>query len=97
MKTSLQEYIYECIVPQYGEFDNAHKEDHALAVIGQAMKLLEEKDAWVKVQESPDSIWLEAVDRNLLLTAAACHDLGLVNGRDTLCFLLSHRLKRRPF
>jgi uncharacterized protein len=46
------------------------------------MKLFEEKDAWVKVQESPDPIWLEAVDRNLLLTAAACHDLGLVNGRD---------------
>ena len=82
MKTSLQEYIYECIVPQYGEFDNAHKEDHALAVIGQAMKLLEEKDDWVKAQESPESVWLEAVDRNLLLTAAACHDLGLVNGRD---------------
>ena len=82
MKTSLQEYIYECIVPQYGEFDNAHKEDHALAVIGQAMKLLEEKDAWVKAQENPESIWLESVDRNLILTAAACHDLGLVNGRD---------------
>ena len=82
MKTSLQEYIYECIVPQYGEFDNAHKEDHALAVIGQAMKLLEEKDAWVKAQEDPDPIWMEAIDRNMLLTAAACHDLGLVNGRD---------------
>ena len=82
MKTSLQEYIYECIVPQYGEFDNAHKEDHALAVIGQAMKLLEEKDAWVNAQADPDPIWTEAVDRDMLLTAAACHDLGLVNGRD---------------
>lgn len=82
MNTSLQEYIYDCIVPQYGEFDNAHKEDHALAVIGQAMKLLEEKDAWVNAQADPDPIWMEAIDRNILLTAAACHDLGLVNGRD---------------
>ena len=51
MKTSLQEYIYECIVPQYGEFDNAHKEDHALAVIGQAMKLLEEKQGLYNTEE----------------------------------------------
>ena len=82
MYSGLSEYIYDCIVPKYAGFDDAHKEDHALAVIGQAMKLLEEKDAWMKSQEDPDPIWTVAVDRDMLLTAAPCHDLGLVNGRD---------------
>lgn len=68
MKTDLEKYIYGHIVPRYREFDDAHKEDHALTVIDQALKLMEGS-------ETP-------VDRNLLLTAAACHDLGLINGRD---------------
>lgn len=68
MKTDLEKYIYGQIVPRYREFDDAHKEDHALTVIDQALKLMEGS-------ETP-------VDRNLLLTAAACHDLGLINGRD---------------
>ena len=68
MKTDLEKYIYGEIVPRYREFDDAHKEDHALTVIGQALKLMEGSDV--------------PVDRDILLTAAACHDLGLINGRD---------------
>ena len=79
---TLEEYIYDCIVPKYAEFDDAHKEDHALAVIGQAMKLLDGRDEWAGTQNEPDAIWLDIVDRDMLLTAAACHDLGLVNGRE---------------
>ncbi len=79
---TLERYIYDRIVPKYSSFDDAHKEDHAQAVIEQAMKLLDGKDAWLATQENPDSIWKEDVDRNMLLTAAACHDLGLVNGRE---------------
>ena len=68
MKTDLEKYIYGEIVPRYREFDDAHKEDHALTVISQALKLMEGSDV--------------PVDRNILMTAAACHDLGLINGRD---------------
>ena len=68
MKTELEKYIYEEIVPRYREFDDAHKEDHALTVIEQAMKLIEGHES--------------LVDRNIVMMAAACHDLGLINGRD---------------
>lgn len=68
----LEKYIYEEIVPRYAEFDPAHREDHALTVIAQALKLLE-----TMPEEAS-----EGVDRNILLAAAACHDLGLINGRD---------------
>ena len=78
----IKKYIYEEIVPRYREFDDAHKEDHALTVIAQAMHLLEGKDEWVSSHECTDPFWLTAVDENMLLAAAACHDLGLVNGRD---------------
>ena len=78
----IKKYIYEEVVPRYREFDDAHKEDHALTVIAQAMHLLEGKDEWVSSHECTDPFWLTAVDENMLLAAAACHDLGLVNGRD---------------
>lgn len=68
----LEKYIYEEIVPRYAEFDPAHREDHALTVIDQALKLLE-----TMPEEAS-----EGIDRNILLAAAACHDLGLINCRD---------------
>lgn len=68
----LEKYIYEEIVPRYAKFDPAHREDHALTVIAQALKLLE-----TMPEEAS-----EGIDRNILLAAAACHDLGLINGRD---------------
>ena len=82
MRTELEKYIYEEIVPRYREFDDAHKEDHALTVISQAMKLMDGKDEWAAGQKEADEIWLSPVDRNILLAAAACHDLGLINGRE---------------
>ena len=69
--TEIDNYIYKVIVPQYAGFDAAHKEDHALTVIDQAMKLLDE----MPQEYGP-------ADREILKMAAACHDLGLVNGRD---------------
>ena len=78
----LEKYIYEEVVPRYREFDDAHKEDHALTVIAQAMHLLSGREEWVASQDDVDTIWLADVDENMLLAAAACHDLGLVNGRD---------------
>ena len=78
----LKKYIYEEVVPRYREFDDAHKEDHALTVIAQAMHLLSGREEWLASQADVDTIWFEDVDENMLLAAAACHDLGLVNGRD---------------
>lgn len=40
-KPEIDDYIYKVIVPKYAGFDLAHREDHALTVIDQAMKLLD--------------------------------------------------------
>ena len=82
MNSALEHYIYEEIVPRYAAFDAAHREDHALTVIAQAIKLLESREAWLSNQVDIDTIWTSEVNPDLLLAAAACHDLGLVNGRD---------------
>jgi uncharacterized protein len=78
----LEKYIYEDIVPRYSAFDSAHKEDHALTVISQALELADRMEAWKAEQKETDELWNVDIDRNMLLAAAACHDLGLVNGRD---------------
>ena len=101
----IDNYIYGTIVPQYAEFDAAHREDHAHAVINQAMALLDAMPGWIEGQRKaesqqnterqPDIVgqpgttlqtnitqWLVPVDREILKMAAACHDLGLINGRE---------------
>lgn len=101
----IDNYIYGTIVPQYAEFDAAHREDHAHAVINQAMALLDAMPEWIEGQRKAESQqntegqpdaegqpgttlqtnitqWLVPVDREILKMAAACHDLGLVNGRE---------------
>ena len=75
-------YIFEVLVPKYAAFDAAHKEDHALTVISQAMKLLDGREEWLLSQADSAGMWLVEIDREVLKMAAACHDLGLVNGRD---------------
>ena len=80
--SEIEAYIYDEIVPRYSAFDNAHKEDHALTVIRQSEALLEGRAAWLAEQVEADSIWNAPVDPMLLMMAAACHDLGLVNGRE---------------
>ena len=80
--SEIEAYIYDEIVPRYSAFDKAHKEDHALTVIRQSEALLNGRAAWLAEQAEADSIWNAPVDRMLLMMAAACHDLGLVNGRE---------------
>ena len=82
MKTGFQQYIYDEVVPKYSAFDAAHKEDHALTVIDQAMKLMQGRDAWLDSQQAPAEIWRSEICPDILLAAAACHDLGLINGRE---------------
>lgn len=83
----LQKYIYQNVVPRYAAFDAAHREDHVLAVINQAMELLEMMPQWLEEQRSKEpsedfALWDVPIKSDILLTAAACHDLGLVNGRE---------------
>ena len=81
--TALERYVYEEIVPRYADFDKAHKEEHALTVISQALKLLNDREVWLETHpEETTSLWNVPIDRDILLAAAACHDLGLINGRD---------------
>lgn len=80
--TALETYIYEEIVPQYARFDSAHREDHAMTVINQAIMLMEGRDRWIASHPEYAEHWNSVIDRNILLTAAACHDLGLINGRE---------------
>ena len=85
MMTRFEEYIYNEIVPLYASFDAAHREDHVLTVISQALELRERMPQWLKAQKAMGldvAAWNINVDRNILLAAAACHDLGLANGRD---------------
>lgn len=92
--SEIEAYIYDEIVPRYSAFDKAHKEDHALTVIRQSEALLDGRAAWLAEQAEAkqasgaeqevvaDSVWSAPINRMLLMMAAACHDLGLVNGRE---------------
>ena len=64
---AIQEFIQREIVPRYDGFDAGHGRDHVQTVMSQALSL---------AQHYPE------VDTAVLLTAAAYHDLGLVNGRE---------------
>lgn len=77
---TLEKYLYGDIVPRYAAFDAAHREDHALTVMEQSMKLLADRSGWLA--GNPEPQWAVEVDPAMLLTAAACHDLGLSGGRD---------------
>ena len=67
MDTSLLEYIEREIIPRYSSFDKAHREDHARTVIARAMEMGRNYD----------------IDEDMLLAAAAFHDLGLAVDRKT--------------
>ena len=64
---SLKRYIENTVIPRYGSFDKAHREDHARTVIERAMAMAAGLD----------------IDPNILYAAAACHDLGLSVDRAT--------------
>ena len=72
IRQEIREYIDSSIVPLYDAFDMAHRRDHVLTVMSQAMELY---------STAPEEI-RSGIDPEMLLVAAACHDLGLVNGRE---------------
>ena len=67
IRESLRNYIYNEVIPKYAAFDKAHREDHALTVIERALSMGKQYD----------------INEEMLLTAAACHDLGLSFDRKT--------------
>ncbi len=67
LNNELRRYVESEIIPRYSSFDKAHKEDHAKSVIEEALRLADYYD----------------VDINIVYAAAAFHDTGLVEGRET--------------
>ena len=83
IREDIVRYVFDEIVSRYAGFDPAHRENHALTVIEQAMHLLDSRAAWLERQPAETACqWSEEIDREILFVAAACHDLGLVNGRE---------------
>ena len=72
IRKSLEDYIYSEIVPKYAAFDPAHREDHAEEVIKNTVRLY---------NKAPEEI-RSSLDIEMLVTAAACHDLGRINGKE---------------
>ena len=83
IREGIVRYVFDEIVSRYAGFDPAHRENHALTVIEQAMKLLDGRESYLESHSAENTEeWSEDIDREILFVAAACHDLGLVNGRE---------------
>ncbi len=65
---TLHEYIHDVVLPKYDEFDAAHHRDHALSVMERSMQI---------ASHYPE------VNGDMLVAAAAMHDLGLCESRET--------------
>ncbi len=63
---AVRQYVELHVLPQYDSFDAAHRRDHVLAVIARSMDLATHYN----------------VDADMLYMAAACHDIGLCEGRE---------------
>ena len=72
IRKELVEYITSGIVPLYAGFDPAHREDHADAVMENSLKLY---------RTAPEAV-RAGIDPEILFTAAACHDIGRINGKE---------------
>ena len=73
----MKHYIETEIIPQYEAFDKAHRTDHVRQVIFESLKLASYYE----------------VDKRMVYTIAACHDIGLCEGREHH-HLVSGRLMR---
>lgn len=78
MNEHLKEYVENEVIPRYAFFDKAHREDHARSVIDEALRLACFYD----------------VDKDMVYAAAAFHDTGLIEGRETH-HLVSGRIIRK--
>ena len=60
VRKEIEDYIYSEIVPRYAEFDPAHREDHAVAVIDNSMKLYREAPAELRSGIDPEVLAVAA-------------------------------------
>lgn len=67
LNKELVQYIESEVIPRYAFFDKAHREDHVRKVIEESMNMSTHYN----------------VDQNILYAAAAFHDTGLADGRET--------------
>ena len=65
--THIRDFLEREIVPRYDDFDAGHRRDHVHHVMEQALALAR---------------FYPHVNHNMVLVAAAYHDLGLAEGRD---------------
>lgn len=72
------EFIEKEIIPQYAEFDAAHREDHVRSVISKSQELAK----------------FYPVKPEILYLAAAYHDLGLSEGASSITSLRVARFGR---
>ena len=83
IRKEVAEHVFGTIVPRYASFDPAHREEHAMTVISQAMELMDRMQEWLARQAEHISLqWNTPIDREALFVAAAYHDLGLAGGRE---------------
>lgn len=67
VREEIVDWVESFVIPAYAAFDKGHREDHVRYVIGQAMEFARLYDA----------------DPEMVYVSAACHDLGLAEGRAT--------------
>ena len=72
VRKEIVEYVCAEVIPKYAAFDPAHREDHARTVIDNSMELY---------RNAPEDI-RRSIDPEMLAVAAACHDLGRINGKE---------------
>ena len=73
----MKHYLETEIIPRYETFDKAHRTDHVRQVIAESLQLASYYE----------------VDERMVYTIAACHDIGLCEGREHH-HLVSGRLMR---
>ena len=71
IRPEIAEYVIDEIIPRYAAFDPAHREDHAWDVIENSMNLY---------RRAPEEV-RGVLDPEIIFVAAACHDLGRINGK----------------
>lgn len=75
---SLQRWVEAEVLPQYGRFDAAHREEHARRVMARAMTLYRH----LRERMAPPTAPIASLMPEMTYAAAAMHDLGLSEGRE---------------
>ena len=70
IREGIVRYVFDEIVSRYAGFDPAHRENHAMTVIEQAMELMDRREFWLSEQsDETAALWSDEIDREIILTA----------------------------